>query len=92
MTDSNSPRLISTPRVKRRVSSISSRREKAVRVAIVRRRREKVPVPETQCKAVRGLRKLAVDGVFLATGVDRVIRLVQDWQRAGAKLCQGSFA
>jgi hypothetical protein len=30
--------------------------------------------------------------VFLATGVDRVIRLVQDWQRAGAKLCQGSFA
>ena len=68
-----------------RVEHLQERRE-AVRVPIVRRRRQEQLVLEAGGEVANGPGQLRVDGVFRAAGGRRIVRLVQNEQGAPLKL------
>ena len=70
-----------------RIEHFEQRRE-AVGVAVVRRGGEEQAMLEALREIAHGARELAGDGVARTAGWRRMVRLVEDEQRAGAELAE----
>ena len=69
------------------IEDFEQRRE-AIRVAIVRRGGKEQPMLEAISQRPNGVGNLGIDGVLLAAGGSRVVRFVQNEQRAWTEVAQ----